>query len=246
MSSNGYEPHGDAALDYFRGDSSAAVTMYSENKPTMQVPARLFFRGQDSLLPLEDLALDLAVEKGGRVLDVGAGTGCHSLILQDRGIEVCAVDIVPTLVEVMKQRGVRDGRCADIFEFTAEPFDTALMLMNGTVMLERLSRVVPFLRHLRNLLKPDGQLLLHTFDLRTRSDPAELVRQQACRRAGRYFGEIRTQLEYKGRKGAPFTALVVDPDTLAEETSNARWSCEVVARHESAGYLARLVPLAAE
>jgi hypothetical protein len=155
------------------------------------------------------------------------------------------VDVVPALVEVMRQRGVRNVCCADIFAFWGPPFDTILLLMNGTVIVERLARLVPFLNHLHCLLKPEGQLLLHSADLRRLTDPAELARQQACRQAGRYFGEMLTQLEYKGRKGAPFTALVVDPDTLALETGKAGWSCEVLSSHESAGYLARLRPLSA-
>ena len=243
MSSDAYEPHGAAVLDYFHGNASAAVTMHSEGGKTKEVPASLFFRTAASLLPLEDLALGLGVAAGGRVLDVGAGAGCHSLILQEKGVEVCAVDVVPALVEVMQQRGVRDARCADIFEFSAPPFDTILLLMNGTVIVERLARLVPFLDHLRRLLKPEGQLLLHSADLRRLTDPAELARLEARRQAGRYFGEVVTQLEYKGRKGAPFTTLAVDPETLAQEAAKARWSCAVLGEHEEKGYLARLQPV---
>ncbi len=240
MSSDSYAPHGAAVWDYFNGNASAAVTMHTEGGKTKEVPASIFFRGPSNLLPLEDLALDLATASGGRVLDVGAGTGCHSLILQDRGVEVCAVDVVPVLVEVMRQRGVRNVCCADIFEFSAPPFDTILLLMNGTVIVERLARLRPFLDHLRRLLQPEGQLLLHSADLRRLTDLTELARQEANRRAGRYFGENRTQLEYKGKKGAPFTTLAVDPETLAEEARKAGWSCEVLGEHEEKGYLARL------
>jgi 2-polyprenyl-3-methyl-5-hydroxy-6-metoxy-1,4-benzoquinol methylase len=238
-----YDPHGAAALDYFNGDTSAAVTVHTEGRKTKQVPMSIFFRTAANLLPLEDVALELAVKAGGRVLDVGAGSGCHSLILQERGAEVCAVDIVPVLVEVMKRRGVRDARCADILEFSAPAFDTILMLMNGAVMLEKLERMAPFLRHLRSLTKPTGQLLLHTADLRRTTDPAELARLEACRQSGRYFGEVATQLEYKGKKGAPFTALMVDPETLEAEAGKAGWSSEVLGWTDGVGYLARLKPL---
>ena len=241
MSYGAYEPHGAAALDYFCGNASAAITLHSEGGKTKDVPLSIFFRSAANLLPLEDLALGLA---RGRVLDVGAGTGCHSLILQEKGLEVCAVDIVPALVEIMRKRGVSDARCADIFEFAAPPFDTILMLMNGTVMLERLARVAPFLRHLRSLVKLAGQLLLHSTDRRCLADPAEPALQEARRAAGRYFGEVAMQLEYKGKKGAPFTVLMVDPGTLAEEAAKADWSCEILGRHQEGGYLARLSPLA--
>ncbi|HJD10280.1 MAG TPA: methyltransferase domain-containing protein, partial [Candidatus Phocaeicola caecigallinarum] len=39
-------------------------------------------------------------------LDVGAGSGCHSLVLQEMGKESLAIDISPWAVEVMKKRGI--------------------------------------------------------------------------------------------------------------------------------------------
>ncbi len=240
MSSESYDPHGAAVWDYFHGDTSAVITVHNESGNSHPVPVSIFFRGESELLPLEDVALDLATRRGGRVLDIGAGSGCHSLILQQRGVAVCAVDFVPALVEVMRERGVREAHCADIFAFTAPAFDTALMLMNGTVILGTLARLRPFLRHLRRLLKPDGQLLLHSSDLRCVTDTAEPARQEVRRKEGRYFGEMRTQLEYKGKKGAAFLALMVDPETLAAEAAKENWSCEILGTHGQGGYLARL------
>ena len=49
----------------------------------------------------EEAALDLC---RGRTLDVGAGAGCHSLILQERGLDVVAIDVAPEAVEVMRNQ----------------------------------------------------------------------------------------------------------------------------------------------
>ena len=46
-------------------------------------------------------------EAKGKVLDVGAGSGCHSLVLQEKGIDVTAIDISPLSVETTKERGVK-------------------------------------------------------------------------------------------------------------------------------------------
>ena len=39
-------------------------------------------------------------------MDVGAGSGCHSVILQEKGMQVEAIDISEGAVDVMKKRGI--------------------------------------------------------------------------------------------------------------------------------------------
>jgi 2-polyprenyl-3-methyl-5-hydroxy-6-metoxy-1,4-benzoquinol methylase len=91
----------------------------------------------------------------GRVLDVGAGTGVHTLYLQDRGFDVCAIDVLPDAVEIMRRRGTRDARLADIRDFEADPFDTILMMMNGTGILATLEGLDSFLRDVpRTTVRP--------------------------------------------------------------------------------------------
>lgn len=61
------------------------------------------------------------------------------------GKEVCAIDISPLSVEVMKQRGVKDSRLINLFDETfTETFDTILMLMNGSGIIGRLSNMPDF------------------------------------------------------------------------------------------------------
>ena len=43
----------------------------------------------------------------GKVLDVGAGVGSHALVLQQRGLDVTAMDISASAVTIMKQRGLK-------------------------------------------------------------------------------------------------------------------------------------------
>jgi 2-polyprenyl-3-methyl-5-hydroxy-6-metoxy-1,4-benzoquinol methylase len=240
MKSSPFAPHGAAMLDYFNGKTDAAVNVYSDTKDWHAVPMKIFFRGADEFLPFEALAIELAAARGGRVLDAGAGSGCHALPLQERGLEVVGLDVVPEAVEIMQKRGLRQTHCGDLFEYHAPPFDTILMMMNGTVIIERLARLDPFLRHLRSLTKPDGQVLLTSTDLRRLGKPEELARHEEMRRAGRYFGEMHWQLEYQGEKGEPFTGLLVDPETLAEVAQSAGWNSEVLGITKEGYYLARL------
>lgn len=231
-----YNPHGESLLDYQRGDTTAIITIHSAGGLTADVPVGIFFRAADEF-PLEQQALALC---RGRVLDIGAGAGGHALALQARGLEVVAIDFLPECVEVMRARGVREAHVADIHTYETAPFDTLLSLMNGLAMVHDLAGLRPFLASLRRLLKPGGQFLVDSTDLRRTGRPQSAAMVEAAVRAGRYFGEADLQLEYKGRRGVPFTQLYVDAETLAEHARAAGWACEIVVQEAAGRYLARL------
>ncbi|MBC8462075.1 MAG: hypothetical protein H8D67_29250 [Deltaproteobacteria bacterium] len=117
MNQKSMEPYGLALLDYFNGDSSAKVIIHRDDGEKSNLPIEPFFRGAENFLPMEQTALDLCY---GRVLDVGAGAGPHSLELQNKGLYVCArsnarlrlsaIDISTQACEIMKKRGVKDVR----------------------------------------------------------------------------------------------------------------------------------------
>jgi len=237
MKSAPWRPHGAALLDYFKGETSAAVLVHGDDGETETVPIRVFFRGPADFSALEEAALDLC---RGRVLDAGAGSGCHSLVLQEQGLPVCAIDIAPEAVEVMRKRGVQDARCADVFSFEAEPFDTVLLMMNGIGVVGDLAGLDRFLVEVGRLLKPDGQVLLDSYDPGWTEDRGNAVPPAAGARPNRYSGEMRFQLEYKGAMGPPLEWLFVDSATLADHAKRAGWSCEVIWQEEEGHYLARL------
>ncbi len=237
MKSAAWKPHGAALLDYFKGDTSAEVVVHGDDGETETVPIRVFFRGPADFSALEEAALDLC---RGRVLDAGAGSGCHSLVLQEQGLPVCAIDIAPQAVEVMRKRGVQDARCSDVFSFGAEPFDTVLLMMNGIGVVGDLAGLDRFLVEAGRLLKPDGQILLDSYDPGWTEDRENAVPPAVGARPNRYSGEMRFQLEYKGAMGPPLEWLFVDSATLAGHARRAGWSCEVIWQEEEGHYLARL------
>lgn len=227
-------------LAFHSGDQNATIVVYDDFERD-EVPVSYFFRGPEQFPPVEQIALQLC---RGRVLDVGAGSGCHSLVLQERGIEVTAIEVLPGLVEILRERGVRDARMASWQTLEAEPFDTVLMLMNGLGLAETLSGLRRFLGDIRRLLRPGGQVLADSTDVRSRMDPAAGRAGTVVRSDGRYIGDLHFQLEFQGRKGDPFPQLYVDPETLTRYAEDERWSCEIAAQRDKYGnYLARLTPL---
>ena len=75
----------------------------------------VFFRKQKDMNDIELAALN-SVQ--GKILDVGAGAGCHSLVLQLLGHEVTALESSKQSCEVMRQRGLKQVVQSDIMHFS--------------------------------------------------------------------------------------------------------------------------------
>jgi SAM-dependent methyltransferase len=232
-------PYGLALLAYFEGETSAQVVIRRDDGFEASLPASHFFRSPSEFSPIEVAALELC---RGHVLDIGAGSGLHSLDLLSRGRTVTAIDISPQAVEIMSQRGVGDVHCTDVFEFQGGPFDTLLMLGHGIGIVEDLDGLSSFLAGARGLIRSDGHLLVDSHDVRRTTDPGHLTYHESNRLAGRYFGATRVQFEYAGRTGPYCGWLHVDPQTLQLQAESAGWRCELPLQEDDGDYLARLTP----
>jgi hypothetical protein len=85
------------------------------------------------------------------------------------------------------------------------------------------------------LIKPDGQFLIDSTDRRPQRQNEEVSGSW-----DRYSGVAQLQLEYKDKRGRPFTQLYVDQETLAEHAGKAGYRCEIVEEGDNHRYLARL------
>jgi hypothetical protein len=196
MYADPWTPHGLALHDYFGGDASATVIVHSDLGEREELPVAVWFREPAQFWALERAALELC---RGRVLDVGAGTGCHSLALQELGLEVVAIDFIPEAVEIMRARGVRDARRADLFRFVEEPFDTLLLLSNGAGIAETLSGLARLLERLNELVAPGGQVLMDSTDVRPGASREGSGRLGVGAQGRERFGETAAADETEGR-----------------------------------------------
>ncbi len=229
-------PYGAALADYAAGDERATILLRSSLGERDELPVSVFFREPDGFFPFESAALEHCE---GQVLDVGAGAGVHSLLLQARGFEVTAVDVVPEAVEVMKTRGVDDARLADVFTLDSGSFDTVLMLMNGIGPAGTLDGIERLLNQLDRRLRPGGQILVDSGPPQAKGEPPDphLVSWPGDQPA--YRGEAWVSLEYKGMRGDLFRELYVDDASFRERAGRAGWRFEVLF-WENASYVARL------
>ena len=233
-----WEPLGLALADYLAGDRRGFAQVWMEDGEALPLIPGIFFRTCDELPDAELAALDLC---RGRVLDVGAGAGCHSLELQARGLDVTALDVSPRSVAVMTERGVVKAVCGGLdHDWSGERFDTLLLLMNGLGIVGDRAGLAEFLEMARGLLRPGGQILCDSSDLRRVDDVDELRRGDVRERLGRHRGETIQRIEYHDLLGAPFGWLYLGADDLATQARSAGYHCQVVFEEGEGVYLARL------
>ena len=229
------DPMGRAISDYFHTGKAGKLRVLSSMFYEDEIPVPTLFRTYEEMPIQEQKAIELC---RGRVLDVGAGSGCHSVILKERGFDVVAIDISELSIGVMKERGI-DARNINYFDETfGEKFDTILFAMNGIGIVGKIDKLGDFFRSAKRLLAPGGQLLLDSSDIKyvfIDEDGAMDIDLAAG-----YYGEIDYKMRYKNVTGEPFDWLYIDFDTLSMYAEEHGFLCEKCIDGEHYDYLARI------
>lgn len=229
------DPMGRAIFDYYTTGKASKLRVLSSMFYEDEIPVHTLFRSFDEMPVQEKKAIELC---RGRVLDAGAGSGCHSALLMERGMEVVAIDISELSVEVMRQRGI-DARVINFFDETFnEKFDTILLAMNGIGIVGKIDRIDDFFRCARRLLAPGGQILLDSSDIKYVFMDDDGVMDIDL--AAGYYGEVDYKMRYKNITGEPFDWLYIDYDTLAMYAEEHGFYCEKCIDGEHYDYLARI------
>ena len=228
------DPMGRAIADYWKTKKADRLRVFSPMFEEDEIPLTTLFRKYEDMPEIERKALDMAK---GKTLDVGAGSGCHSLVLQEKGIDITAIDISPLSVETMKERGVKKVMEQDFFTMQGK-YDTILMLMNGIGIVGTLERMPKFFRQLDIILAPGGQVLCDSSDISYVFEDADGMID--IPNEMNYYGEHSFQMQYKDTIGEPFNWLYIDADTLKQKAGRFGYIVEVVAEGEHYDYLARI------
>lgn len=224
-----------ALTDYHKGKRGPVIYIHSPEFDVDEIDPAYYFRSQENMPHLERLALSSCY---GKILDAGAGAGCHSLLLQKEGKDVVALDMSPGACKVMKDRGVRQVVNADIYNYTAEKPDTLLMLMNGIGLFEDLASLDNYLAKLRGILAPGGQFLFDSTNLVYIFE--EDTTEGSWNNPGEYYGEIQFRMEYENFYSPVFRWLYIDFPRLQYICSKHDLKPELMLSGENYDYLARI------
>ena len=226
---------GRAIWDYYHNDNPEDLQTETSISELDELPVDYLFRDFDEMNKIEQKALKLAI---GKVLDIGAGAGSHSLYLQnDRNLEVTALDISPKSIEVCKLRGIKNAVAENMLQFSEGTFDTILLLMNGTGIFQSLNVIDIYLKKLYSLLSSKGQILIDSTDILYMFDEDEDGGFYIP--ADGYYGELDYTVHYKGESEDPIKWLYLDYNTLKNAVENNGFKIEKVFQDEDS-YLARL------
>ena len=226
---------GQALRDYADGNRGEELIVHTSVAEADPYNVAYFFRTFEEMPALEQKALEMAQ---GEILDVGAGTGIHHLVLKQMGKSCKSIEISELSVDIMKQRSVENVECIDFFDLESQSFDTILFLMNGIGLVETLDGFGKFFKQLRKLLNPGGQVLFDSSDLIylfEEEDGSFLIDLN-----DKYYGEVDFQVEYKGVKAASFPWLFVDFDNVQHIAEKFGFQADLVLSGEHYDYLARL------
>lgn len=226
---------GQAMLDYHNGIRNKKLIVKSSISEDDEIPIDYLFRSEKELPKLEKKALDLCI---GKVLDVGAASGVHSLILKEKGFEVKSIDVSEGALEVMKMRGLLNVELQDFYSIKNEKFDTILMLMNGSGLAGTIEGLTNLLNQAKTLLNSGGQILMDSSDISYMfedEDGSVWIDLNST-----YHGEVQYQMVYKDCISDEFNWLFIDYERLSLIAESVGWKCELVQEGEHFDYLARL------
>ncbi len=229
------DPFGEAIQDYFEKGKASDLIVNSNYTEDENIPVSYLFRTKKEMPEIEITALENC---RGKILDIGAAAGCHSVILQENGFDVTALEKSEKACEVLRKRNIQNVVCSDIYNYAETKFDTILLLMNGAGIGETLEGLKKLLVHLKKLLAENGQIFIDSSDIKYLFEEEDgSVWMDLANES--YYGEMEYEVKYK-KSTSKFKWLFVDFQNLKKVAGKAGFECKLIENGEHCDFLAQL------
>lgn len=225
------DPIGAAIWDFHLNQTAENIIVASDLCDNDIIPTAYLFRTFEEMPIIEQKAIELS---RGKCLDVGAASGCHSIELAKKGLDVTALDHSKGACEYLSKEGFKTIH-SDIFTYHEEKYDTILMLMNGLGIAGTLNGLGPLLQHLSTLLSDGGQLLADSADISYLFEDDEggmWVDLNA-----NYYGEMKFNMSYKEISSGWFDWVYIDAESIVKTAAQTGLNAKIVQEGESNNYL---------
>lgn len=223
-----------ALQDYHDSNYTEDIIVHSSIAEDDVIPIPYLFRTYDEMPAIEQNALELCK---GKTLDIGFGAGSHLLWLQENDIDASGIDISLGAVTLSRKRNLKNTHHTNLLDHK-DPYDTLLLLMNGTGIFEKVSKIDEYLKHLKSLLTEDGQILIDGSDIKYMYEDEDGGMWIDTHRD--YYGEVTYAMSYKGQRGETFDWLYLDFELLKYYAQKNELNCELILEGDHYEYLARL------
>lgn len=163
----------------------------------------------------------------GRALDLGAGGGRACLALQQRGIDVLALDVSPGAIETCRRRGVRETFVGDITDLATDPsqkFDTFVALGNNLGLIGNAERAARMFDAFTALANPGATIVGTCLDPTFGEPPPwHASYHERNRAAGLPPGQIRLRTRFRNITTEWFDLYWMSPDELDGLARKSGW-----------------------
>jgi SAM-dependent methyltransferase len=228
------DPLGAAINDFNHCQKTQNIIVKSDLCDDDVIPVAYLFRSYEMMPKIEQTAINMCE---GSILDVGAGTGCHSLILKEKGMKVLSIDTSKGCVDHMNSKGL-NAQHIGLLELTEPRFNTVLVLMNGLGLAGELENLDKFISHLKSLLLPNGKILCDSTDIKfmyENEDGSVWVDLNSA-----YYGEMKFNMQYNNIESGWFPWVYVGQDKLKECCDKLGLSLTILEEGENNHYLAEI------
>ena len=231
---NNNDPFGNATLSYLNGNRNLEIEVLCNITDSDVIPVDYLFRTFEEMPEIEQKALKTCK---GKTLIIGAGAGCHSLWLQEKGFNVHSIDTSKGAIETMKQFGIKNVFIQDFYKLDSGiKYDTIISLMNGIGIAGDLKGLPIFLQKCKELLNKKGQILIDSTDINYLIEE-ENVEYDASEN---YIGELEYKMIFEDSESDWFKWLYVDTKKLTAIANKSNLKTEVVLEGGDYNYLAKL------
>ncbi len=167
-----------AGIPVFDDTEEVPVTRGSSWRESFDGHAPLYMGNtftRNTIAEVDFLLEELDVAQGGRILDIGCGTGRHAIELAKRGSQVVGVDLSAEMLTEARKAAAKAGVVvqwvhADATRFVSrDAFDAAICLCEGAFSLldiddDPMEHDLAILRNIHSALKSGGSFVLTTLN----------------------------------------------------------------------------------
>ena len=230
------DTYSQALKNYHEGKEPDKYEIVRDDGYSSIVPLSVFF-DTSNFSDIELIALDNCK---GKILDIGAGVGRHSLELQLRKADITALDILQTSVDIMNNRGVKRVIHSDIMDLSNEKYDTLLMLMNGIGMVGDPENLDAFLVKAKQLLTKNGVIIFDSVDVSKTNNPKHVDYRNKNISNNRLLGHQKLRINYAGVSGDWFNWLHINFHDISKFAKKNGYLSELIQIEENGQYIAKL------